>query len=124
MDATELSPTAVQAAQQRIARYQHVHLEQAALPAPAPGPPGSYDLVVLSEVLYYLPPDEREASLRAAEAAVGDDGDLVVVHWRHHPDDAFLAGASANEEVRSRPGWRSLTVHDDTDFVLDVLTRR
>jgi hypothetical protein len=101
-----------------------VRVQQARLPAGPPGPAGSYDLVVLSEVLYYLPAPDREQSLVAAEQAVGDDGDLVVVHWRHHPSDACVAGAAANEEVRERPGWRAVARHEESDFVLDVLTRR
>lgn len=78
------------------------------------------DLVVLSEVLYYLPEADRLRALEAVGAAARPSAELVVVHWRHHPDDAFLAGAVATEEadrlLRER-GWERLVWHDDRHFV-------
>jgi hypothetical protein len=90
---------------------------------PAAPPAHDYDLLVLSEVLYYLPDDEREQTLRCAEQATVPGADLVVVHWRHHSSDTFASGASVNRAVRSRRGWRSLVRYNESDFVLDVLTR-
>jgi SAM-dependent methyltransferase len=121
--ASDVSATAVAAARSRLADHSGVRVEQARLPSPAPGTPGDYDLVVFSEVLYYLPEADREACLQHAERAVGDDGDLVVVHWRHHPDDAWVAGEAVNAAIRSRTGWRAVARHDERDFVLDVLSR-
>jgi SAM-dependent methyltransferase len=78
------------------------------------------DLVVLSEVLYYLPDEERAQSLDAVATAADEVAEIVVVHWRHHPDDAFLPGAAATEEADTRlrrGGWTRHTWHDDPDFV-------
>ena len=122
--ASDLSPTAVGAARRRLRDRKSVSVIASRLPAGPPGRPGSYDLVMLSEVLYYLDDPDREATLLAAEGAVGEDGDLVVVHWRHFPHDAWLAGAAANEAVRTRPGWRPVARHEEDDFVLDVISRR
>jgi SAM-dependent methyltransferase len=123
VDASDLSPTAVRAAGRRVRGRDGVQVTTSRLPSPPPGSTGRYDLVMLSEVLYYLPDADRDATLAAAERAVGLDGDLVVVHWRHLPNDAWLAGSAANAEVRNRPGWRVLARHEEDDFVLDVLER-
>jgi SAM-dependent methyltransferase len=122
VDAADVSPTAVAAAHVATAGRSGVTVRQTTLPAPPPGQ--DYDLLMFSEVLYYLEQDEREHTLELAEQAAAPDADLVVVHWRHHPDDATAAGAAVNDEVRRRPGWTPVARHDDTDFVLDVLTRR
>lgn len=119
IDASDLSPTAVQAAGRRLAGRRGVTVARAALPAEPPR--AEYDLVMMSEVLYYLAGDDRERSLAVVDKVL--TGDLVVVHWRHHPEDAWAAGADVNAQVRSRPGWRSVVRHDEDDFVLDVLSR-
>jgi trans-aconitate methyltransferase len=121
VDASDVSQTAVAAARRSTALCPGVQVRQAALPS---GPPRTgYDLVVLSEVLYYLPAEERAAAMVEVDDAAAPGADLVVVHWRHHPADAWHSGAAVNQEIRSRPGWRRLARHDEPDFVLDVLTR-
>jgi hypothetical protein len=78
------------------------------------------DLVVLSEVLYYLPDADRLGALEAAGAAARPSAELVVVHWRHHPDDAFLSGAAATEEAHRllcERSWERMVWHDDCHFV-------
>jgi SAM-dependent methyltransferase len=93
------------------------------LPQRPPAEPGSVDLVVLSEILYYLSEPNRLAVLAAAHEVLAPDGELVVAHWRPLPDDAQLSGDDANAWVRALPGWSLLVRHDDEQFVLDVLRR-
>jgi SAM-dependent methyltransferase len=96
----------------------------ATLPGPLPAPAGAADLVVLSEILYYLGAEDRAAVLASAHEVLAPGGDLVVVHWRPRADDAHLSGDEVNAWVRARPGWFALVRHDDEAFVLDVLRRR
>jgi hypothetical protein len=121
VDASDVSAAAVATAVRAVEGCAGVEVRHAALPSPPPSQ--GYDLVVLSEVLYYLPADERAATLAAVDAAAAPGADLVVVHWRHHPGDAWDSGEAVNHQVRSRPGWRTVVRHDEADFVLDVLTR-
>ncbi len=121
VDASDFSETALTAARSATAQLPGVTIRRSALPQPPPG--SGYDLIMLSEVLYYLSGSDRELTLRAAEAAATPDADLVVVHWRHHPEDAWASGADVNAAVRARPGWTPLAQHEEPDFVLDVLTR-
>ena len=122
LDAGDASGTAVAAARSRTRDLPGVTVDRAELPY---RPPRSrYDLVVLSEVLYYLPAAGRELTLGIVDEIAAPGADLVVVHWRHHPEDAWEAGERVNEQVRVRSGWQPVARHEERDFVLDVLTAR
>ncbi|NLT31695.1 MAG: class I SAM-dependent methyltransferase [Propionibacterium sp.] len=87
-----------------------------ALPASAAGA----DLVIVSEVLYYLTADERAATLAVL---AGMTADTVCVQWRHHPHDAQLSGADAQAEfdtAMGAGGHQRLVQHGEPDFLLSV----
>lgn len=97
----------------------HVAVARSALPE-VPQEARAADLVVISEVLYYLPASERLATL---DMLSGLDAEVVTVHWRHHPDDTHLSGAEATREVDRalcRAGFTRAVWHQDTDFVLSI----
>lgn len=78
------------------------------------------DLVVLAEVLYYLPADQRRQTHAAAVRASGPRSEVVAVHWRHHPEDAHLSGLDATQELGAalvKVGWLQQSWHEDRDFV-------
>ncbi|GLY17805.1 class I SAM-dependent methyltransferase [Kineosporia rhizophila] len=81
------------------------------------------DLVVLSEILYYLDPSDRERVLAQAWDTLAPGGDLIVVHWRSSSEDTYLSGDETHTWLRARPGWRHLVTHVDEEFVLDVLRK-
>jgi SAM-dependent methyltransferase len=124
--ASDGSATAIAAARRRElpAGAGQVDWSVQHLPARPKIEAGSADLVVLSEILYYLAEPDRAQVLDTAHELLAPGGDLVVVHWRPLPDDAHLSGDDANVWVRARPGWSVLARHDDEQFVLDVLRRR
>jgi SAM-dependent methyltransferase len=93
------------------------------LPEPPPIPPGAADLVVLSEILYYLDDADRRRTLEVAGDVLATGGDLVAVHWLPRADDAHTSGGPVHERLRSLPGWTPLLRHDDESFVVDVLRR-
>ncbi|WP_409484744.1 class I SAM-dependent methyltransferase [Arsenicicoccus dermatophilus] len=100
-----------------------------ALPDPPPADVlggGPVDLVVLSEVLYYLPERTRAATVRTVLDLLAPGGEVVSVHWRHHPHDAHLSGAEATAELHEALADCGLTRavrHDDADFVSAHWTR-
>ena len=125
--ASDGSPTAVAAARRRAGAeslsQKRIDVSVQVLPARPALDPGGADLVVLSEILYYLDDSDRAQVLEHAGEVLAPGGDLVVVHWRPHPHDAHLSGDAANAWVRERLGWPVLVRHDDEHFVLDVLRR-
>lgn len=120
VEASDVSPRAVQAAQESTRTLKNVRVSLARLPDdPVPYGPGECELVVLSEVLYYLDAANRTAAIDLARRVLPPGGHLVVVHWRAHPSDAHCSGDHANAEVVQRIG-SPLVHHVEEYFVLDV----
>lgn len=77
------------------------------------------ELVVISEVLYYLDRPDRRAVADAIQATSAHE--VVAVHWRHSPHDAYAAGDIVTDELGAHlyaSGWRTSLTHEDTDFVV------
>lgn len=85
-------------------------------------PDGSFDLIVLSELLYYLSASERLDVRAAAVASLAPGGHLVLVHWRHPFEVATCTGDQAHAEMHVGDDLVAVVEHVETDFRLDVLT--
>lgn len=84
------------------------------------------DLIVLSEVLYYLTPAERHATYDLVDARAEADADLVLIHWGPATDDARCSGLTAFNEASTAlnaRGWGRLVTHTDTEFLLGLFSR-
>src|ERR1700722_10637904 len=79
--ACDRAAAAVAAAGARTADLPNVTVEQRVLPGD--WPPGSFDLLVFSEVLYYFSDAELTLVLDQASDALRPGGTLLAVHWRH-----------------------------------------
>lgn len=124
--ASDAAATACRLTSERLADLRiegHMIVLHHALPAALPQTDGAPpDLVMLSEVLYYLPEDDL-ARMPAVldETCDPDDAEVVAVNWRHHPDDAHTSGTAAAEVLDrglQRRGWRSEVRYDDVDFIV------
>jgi SAM-dependent methyltransferase len=119
--AADIAASAVAATAQRVASQRHVTVSQ--LDVPREWPAGSFDLIVLSEVGYYLDrPSLRDLVDRCADS-LEPGGALVAVHWRHPVEDYPLGGDEVHAEIRSDDRLGALAHYEDPDFLLDVLVR-
>lgn len=114
------SAAAVSAAARRTAGLPNVRVEQRSLPAQ--WPPGRYDLIVLSEVLYYFGDADLADVLRQAAAALLPGGTLIAVHWRHPVREYPRTGDQAHEALRRQPDLARLAAYEDADFVAEAFT--
>ncbi|MGI8717166.1 MAG: class I SAM-dependent methyltransferase [Lapillicoccus sp.] len=92
-----------------------------ALPAPPEPLNGPVELVVLGEFLYYLPPADRTATYRLVDRVAAPTAEVLSVHWRHHPHDAWLSGEQVTAELDGclrATGWSAAVRHTDLGFVL------
>ncbi|MFF3976091.1 class I SAM-dependent methyltransferase [Streptomyces sp. NPDC001828] len=114
--------SAVSTATSRTAHLPQVTVRQLTLPQE--WPTGSFDLVVLSEVLYYFDPDTLDEVLRRATAALEPGGTLVTAHWNHPVPEHLCTGDELAGVVASVPGLTLLADHREDDFVLQTFGRR
>jgi 2-polyprenyl-3-methyl-5-hydroxy-6-metoxy-1,4-benzoquinol methylase len=123
--ATDASATAMQITRRTCAGRPNVTVEQRSLPSPARAAE-TFDLVVLGEFLYYLVEADRSATYDLLQAVAAPTAEVVAVHWRHHPHDAWLSGAAVQAELVSAltsRGWHLEVQLEDPDFVLHTLRR-
>ncbi|HEX5115141.1 MAG TPA: bifunctional PIG-L family deacetylase/class I SAM-dependent methyltransferase [Pseudonocardiaceae bacterium] len=115
-------PAAVAAARARTAELANVVVTEGRLPGDLP--PGPADLVVFSEILYYLDDDTFTVSVDAAVAALRPGGQLVAVDWLPWAAEAPRDGPAVHRFLTGIPTLESLVTHVDERFVLHVLARR
>ncbi|MEU6406974.1 SAM-dependent methyltransferase [Streptomyces sp. NPDC046985] len=113
--------SAVRTARRRTADLPQVEVRRLLLPEE--WPEGSFDLIVLSELLYYLDAAALDRTLRQAVAALEDDGTLATVHWNHPVPDHLATGAEIARRVADLPGLTLLADHREPDFVLQIHQR-
>lgn len=112
---------AVTAARDRLGDAAHARVEQRAIPGDWPD--ADFDLIVLSEILYYFDPVTVAAVLVRTAATLEPGGTLIAVHWRHPVAEHAQSGQAVHEAVRRLPGFAGLARHEEPDFLLDVLVR-
>lgn len=118
---TDVARDAVARAGKRLAGLNHVRVEQRRVPQQ--WPPGEWDLIVLSELLYYLSePDSADVLTRARES-LRPDGILLAAHWRHPVADYPRQGDDVHRQLAATPGLVRLVAHVEPDFVLEVYQR-
>jgi SAM-dependent methyltransferase len=86
---------------------------------PAEWPPGAFDLIVFSEMLYYLAGDDLTRALDLGAGSLKPGGTLLAVHWRHPVADYPRTGDEVHA-VLGRTGLSRLAVHRETDFIAEV----
>jgi SAM-dependent methyltransferase len=118
--AVDVAPTAIERARARLADAPHVRLE--VRDVGADWPDGAFDLVVMSEVGYYLDDAAFDRVLAALPDALGATGTLVACHWRHPEGDFRRTGDEVHARLAAVPGLHVLARHEEDDFLLEVLS--
>jgi SAM-dependent methyltransferase len=118
--ATEIIPSALAQARQRLAPYPHVRLSEEAIPAHWPD--GPFDLVVLSEIAYYFDAATLAGIVDRLLGTMERGATLVGVHWRG-PTDYPLSGDAAHEILDDRRSLVRTVHHVEADVLLDVWRR-
>ncbi|HXH15259.1 MAG TPA: SAM-dependent methyltransferase [Sphingomonas sp.] len=108
--AVDVSETALAAARARCADQPNITIEQRHLPAEAPA--GRFDLVLLSEVVYYWDSADIVALAAYLRVAVRSGGHLLLVHWIGETDYP-KSGDDAVAELRAALGDLVAVVRSD-----------
>lgn len=116
--ATDLSHEALATAAVGTAAFPQVRLMQAE--HPREWPPGHFDLIVVSEVGYYLGAEDLQQLALKLDGSLAPGGLLVACHWRH----PFAEARSSTEEVHQALGQArpAAFTYTDADFLLQGWT--
>jgi cyclopropane fatty-acyl-phospholipid synthase-like methyltransferase len=110
-------------ARRRCADVEHIRFERMFVPTQWPG--GSFDLVLLSEMIYYLDASDVANLAKRVRSSLTPESDVVLVHWIGETDYPLTGDEATDLFVANLEGAARI-VHQDRrrDFRLDVLSAR
>ncbi|MBE7212736.1 MAG: methyltransferase domain-containing protein [Gluconacetobacter diazotrophicus] len=119
----DISERALRAARERCAALDNVRFEQRTLPGGFPD--GPFDLIVVSEVGYYLAMPDLLKFRAAVISQLAPAGQLLLVHWTPEVHDYPLTGDEVHEtflETSRTAGssLRHLTGRQEEKYRLDL----
>ncbi|WP_375422626.1 SAM-dependent methyltransferase [uncultured Sphingomonas sp.] len=118
--ATDVADAALACAAERCASLPQVRFMRSALPETAPN--GRFDLILLSEVLYYFDRPALALVARALSAVAEPGADIVLVHWLGPTPDYPLNGDEAVEAFEENLPAATVIGRDRQEgYRLDVL---
>lgn len=116
----DASPAAVELARERLAALP-TDVRALLGTVPADLPHDRFDLVVASEILYYLPRPAFDATVAALRERIVPGGRLVAVHYAPPGPERPLTAAAVHAALRAEPWLTSVERSDRGDYLLDVL---
>lgn len=120
--ASDMSERAVEIARGRTQGLGNVAIARHVLPGDWPGGGRRFDLIVLSELGYFLDEAAMRAVAQCCEQSLDVDGTLVACDWR--PD--FEARALPTSEVHAALaalGLARIARHEEDDFLMQIWSR-
>ncbi|MRW82750.1 methyltransferase domain-containing protein [Pseudoduganella sp. FT26W] len=122
--ATDLSPAAVQLTRDRLAGAAPGRVSVECQRIPQQWPQDSlFDLIVISEMAYYLNTAELDQLRQRCIDTLAMDGALLLCHWRHPFADRQLSTEAIHGAFDDCPDLHRIARHDESDFLLDVWSR-
>lgn len=121
LDTLDAAPTAVATARKRLAPHAHAGAQLGTIPDDVPD--GPYDLIVASEILYYLDNEQLDRTLARLADVLAPGGRLVAVHWCPNGPERPLSAERVHRLLRSLD-WLTPVAQSRSEYLLDVLSRR
>jgi SAM-dependent methyltransferase len=120
--AVDVDERTLDRARARCAEFDNVEFRRSVLPGD--WPEGQFDLMLFSEVLYFLSRDDVECTARLALESLSADGAMVLVNWTG-PTNYPCGGDEAAELFITAvaPDLRVHRTRREQEYRLDVLTR-
>lgn len=115
---TDFNTKAVALAKARLAGFPGVEVQQCALPHE--WPQGEFDLIVFSEVGYYLSPEALAEVAVQASRSLSKGGTLLACHWLHPIEGCAMNGHDVHRVLAQRLELEPLVHHLEKDFILEL----
>jgi hypothetical protein len=109
----------------RCARLSGVTFRRAVLPSDWPGEAAPLDLILLSEVVYYLDAMDVARLAARAGASLAAGGEVVLVHWTGETDYPLSGDEAAERFIAAAAPFAAVTRQQRAArYRLDVLRSR
>jgi SAM-dependent methyltransferase len=122
--ASDLNADAVARTARAVASHEHVQTRVLRLPHEWPDASaiGGYDLVVLSEFVYYLEAVDLDRMVQCIRSSLDEDATVVACHWNRRIAATVPLGRELHDRMHAQLHLPRLARHTEADFVLDVWT--
>ncbi|MET0779135.1 MAG: SAM-dependent methyltransferase [Pseudomonas mandelii] len=117
----DTAAAAVTLARTRLGPFDHAEVRHSRLPAEWPDE--KFDLIVLSEVGYYLDADDLKRLIEQAAQSLTADGQLLACHWRPPIDGCPLNARQVHDLLHDHLHLPRLALHQEADFLLELWSR-
>lgn len=114
----DVAESALDQARARCADLPHVRFARMQVPREWPG--GRFDLILLSEVVYYLCAEDVDALAARVRAGLRPGGCVLLVHWLG-PTNYPLSGDAATERFVAAAGLPAVLQQRAEEYRLDRL---
>ncbi|KOY02684.1 SAM-dependent methyltransferase [Pseudomonas nunensis] len=117
----DTAAAAVSLARTRLSLFDHAEVRQSRLPGE--WPEEKFDLIVISEIGYYLDADDLKRLIVLAEHSLTADGQLLACHWRPPIDGCPLNAREVHDLLHEHLHLPRLVLHQEADFLLELWSR-
>lgn len=117
----DTAAAAVKLAQTRLSLFEHVEVRQNRLPGH--WPEDKFDLIVFSEIGYYLDREDLTEVIRHIGNSLTADGQLLACHWRPPIEGCPLNARQVHDQIHEQLALPHLVLHQEADFILEVWSR-
>jgi hypothetical protein len=116
--ASDLNADAVELARQRVQHLSHVRVERLATPEEWPN--DAFDLIVISEMAYYLDDTQLAHLADTLVNTLKPGGTVTACHWRRPIEGWPHSGDYVHQQLRASIALKPISHYLDDDMVLDV----
>jgi SAM-dependent methyltransferase len=113
---------AVTLARCRLGHLPHVRVEQARIPED--WPVGTFDLIILSEVGYFLDARAWHQVIENTLLSLGPEGGVLACHWLHPIEGCSQDGHDVHAALAQNLPLHRLVRHEEQDFLLEYWSRK
>lgn len=118
----DFAPSAIAAARERCASYPAVRIEQ--MQVPRQWPEGQFDLILFSEVLYFLDESDLKEICARTTRSILPGGRVLLVNYTGVTDDPGSGESAATFFIReTAPTLKPILQRRDPQYRLDLLER-
>lgn len=117
----DTASAAVNLARTRLSLFDHAEVRQSRLPGD--WPEEKFDLIVFSEIGYYLDAQDLTEVIRRISQSLTADGQLLACHWRPPIDQCPLNARKVHDLIHEHLALPRVALHQEADFLLEVWSR-